>query len=167
MKTNACYRQIFAEFIHGVKESKPQWYSIKPLHNDIASLADLMEVSSENLQTLLVKGGLGKLGRDKKLMSFQPSKFESFCSEFTIEEACETTLRYVKGLKTKQWFVRRLGTEYFGDLCVPGNKGRAPRVKNIQALQHDFKDTISALASQRQAEVDHPVTQKEQEEQST
>ncbi len=70
MKTNACYRENFAEFVEGVKESEAQWYSIKPLHNDIPSLADLMEVSSENLQTLLVKGGLGKLGRDKKLMSF-------------------------------------------------------------------------------------------------
>ena len=61
MKTNACYREIFAEFIEGVKESEAQWYSIKPLHNDIPSLAELMEFSSENLQTLLVKGGLGKL----------------------------------------------------------------------------------------------------------
>jgi hypothetical protein len=50
---------------------------------------------------------------------------------------------------------------------VPGTKGRAPRVKNIQALRQDFKDTISALASQQQAEVDHPVPKKEQEEQST
>jgi hypothetical protein len=166
MKTNACYREIFAEFVEGVKESEAQWYSIKPLHNDIPSLADLMEVSSENLQTLLVKGGLGKLGRDKKLMSFQPSKFESFRSEFTIEEACETTLRYVKGLKTKQWFVR-LGTKYLGDLRVPGTKGRAPRVQNIRSLRQDFKDTISALASQRQAEAEHPVPRKEQEEQST
>jgi hypothetical protein len=53
MKTNACYREIFAEFIDVVKESEAQWYSIKPLHNNIPSLADLMEVSSENLQTLL------------------------------------------------------------------------------------------------------------------
>jgi hypothetical protein len=166
MKMNACYREIFAQFVEGVIESEAQWYSIKPLHNEIPSLADLMEVSSENLQTLLVKGGLGKLGREKELMSFQPSKFESFRSEFSIEEACETTLRYVKGLKTKQWFIR-LGTKYFGDLCVPGTKGRAPRVKNIRALRQDFKDTISALASQRQAEADHPVPQKEQEEQST
>jgi hypothetical protein len=125
METNACYRESFAEFVEGVQESEAQWYSIKPLHNEIPSLADLKEVSSENMQTLLVKGSLGKLGRDKELMSFQPSKFESFCSEFSIEEACETTLRYVKGLKTKQWFVR-LGTKYFGDLCVPGTKGRAP-----------------------------------------
>jgi hypothetical protein len=40
-------------------------------------------------------------------------------------------------------------------------------VKNIQALRQDFKDTISAPASQQQAEVDHPVPKKEQEEQST
>jgi hypothetical protein len=166
METNACYREIFAEFVEGVQESKVQWYSVKPLHNEIPSLADLMEVSSENLQTLLVKGGLGKLGRDKELMSFQPSKFESFLSKFSIEEACETTLLYVKGLKTKQWFIR-LGTKYFGDLCVPGTKGPAPGVKNIRALPRDFKDTISALASQRQAEADQPLPQKEQEEQQS
>jgi hypothetical protein len=122
METNACYREIFAEFVEGVQESEAQWYSIKPLHNEIPSLADPMEVSLENLQTLLVKGGLGKLGRDKELMSFQPSKFESFRSKFSMEDVCETTLQYVKGLKTKQWFVR-LGTKYFGDLCVPGTKG--------------------------------------------
>jgi hypothetical protein len=52
MKRNACYRQIFAEFLHGVKESKPQWYSIKPLHYDIASLADLMEVHENLLRDL-------------------------------------------------------------------------------------------------------------------
>jgi hypothetical protein len=101
METNTCNREIFAEFVEGVQESEAQWYSIKPLHNESPSLADPMEVSSENLQTLLVKGGLGKLGRDKELMSFRPSKFESFRSKFSIEEACETSLRYVKGLKTK------------------------------------------------------------------
>jgi hypothetical protein len=50
---------------------------------------------------------------------------------------------------------------------VPGTKGQATRVKNIWVLQQDFKDTISALASQRQAEADHPVAQKEPKEQST
>jgi hypothetical protein len=166
METNAFYREILAQFVEGAQELEAQCYSIKPLHNEILSLADLMEVSSENLQNLLVKGGLGKLGRDKELMSFQPSKYESFRSKFSIEEACETTLQYVKDLKTKQWLVR-LGTKYFGDLGVPGTKGRAPRVKNIWALQQDFKDTLSALASQRQAEADHPVPQKEQEEQQS
>jgi hypothetical protein len=86
IKTNdACYREIFAEFVEGIKESEAQWYSIKPLLNDTPSLADLMEVSSENLQTHLVKGSLGKLGQDKRLMSFQPSKLESFCSKFLNE----------------------------------------------------------------------------------
>jgi hypothetical protein len=63
-------------------------------------------------------------------MNFPPSKFESFHSKFIIEEACETTLQYAKGLETKQWFVR-LGTKYFGDLPVPVTKGWALQVKNI------------------------------------
>jgi hypothetical protein len=50
---------------------------------------------------------------------------------------------------------------------VPGTKSQAPRVKNIRALRQDFKDTISALASQRQAEADHPLLQKKKEEQQS
>jgi hypothetical protein len=42
------------------------------------SLANLLEVSADNLQTLFVKAGLAKLGQDNKIYSFQPSKFESF-----------------------------------------------------------------------------------------
>jgi hypothetical protein len=54
-----------------VKESEVQWYSIKPLQNSIPSLAGLLEVSAENLQCLLVKGGLGKFRKVDKLFKFQ------------------------------------------------------------------------------------------------
>jgi hypothetical protein len=47
----------------------------------------------DNLQSLLVMFGLQKLGQDNKLFSFQASKFETFCSKFTIEYACETVSR--------------------------------------------------------------------------
>jgi hypothetical protein len=152
MTTKAGYQEIFAEFIAGAKQSPAQWYSLKPLHKGIPSLADLLEVSSENLQTLLTKAGLGKLGQRDKFFSFQTSKFESFRSEFMIQDACEATHRKVKGLKTKQWFVR-LGTMYYGDLCDPGTNRRAPRVQNIRSLRKDFNDTISGFAStQRQTD---------------
>ena len=62
MSPKAGYQESFAEFVEGAKWSPAQWYSIKPLHNGILSLADLLEVSAENLQTLLTKTGLGKLG---------------------------------------------------------------------------------------------------------
>jgi hypothetical protein len=112
MSTKAGYQEIFADFFTRAKSLQAQWYSLKPLHSGIPSLADLLEVSPENLQTLLTKAGLGKFtGRDK-LFSFQPSKFESFRSEFMIQDACDTTRRQVKGMKTKQWFVR-LGSQYY------------------------------------------------------
>ncbi len=142
MCTMAGYQEIFAEFIQGAKPSEAQWYSIKPLHQGIPSLADLLEVSSENLQILLMKAGTGNLGKRDKLFSFQSSKFESFRSSFTIQDACETTQRKVKGMKTKQWFVR-LGTQFIGDLSDPGTTGRAPRVKNIRAVRRDFQDVIA------------------------
>jgi hypothetical protein len=66
-----------------------------------------------------------------------------------LQDACETTRRRVKGLKSKQWFVR-LGANYLGDLADPGVKGHAPRVQNIRSLGNDFNDTISRLASQQQ-----------------
>jgi hypothetical protein len=84
MSPKVGYREIFAEFVEGAKQSPAQWYSIKPLHNGIPSLADLLEVSAENLQTLLSKAGLGKLAQRDKLFSFHSSKFESFRSEFMI-----------------------------------------------------------------------------------
>jgi hypothetical protein len=43
---NASYQEIFAEFVVGAKESEAPWCSIKPLQNDIPSLADLLEVSA-------------------------------------------------------------------------------------------------------------------------
>jgi hypothetical protein len=156
MSPKAGYQEIFAEFVVGAKQSPAQWYSIKPLQNGIPSLADLLEVSVENLQTLLSKAGLGKLGQSNKFLRFQSSKFESFPSEFMIQDACEMTQGQVKGLNSKQWFLR-LGTKYFGDLCDPGTNGGAPRVQNIWSLRQDFKDTISGLASvQLQTEATSP-----------
>ena len=147
MKTS--YQEIFAEFVEGAKPSEAQWYLVKPLHKGIPSLADLLEVSSENLQILLMKAGIGNLGQRDKLFSFQASKFESFRLEYMLQDACETTRRRIKGLKSKQWFVR-LGTKYLGDLADPGVNGRAPRVQNIRSLRKDFNDTISWLASSPQ-----------------
>jgi hypothetical protein len=117
---------------------------VKPLHKGIPSLADLLEVSSENLQILLMKAGIGNLGQRDELFSFQLSQFKSF-----LQDACETTRWRVKGLKSKQWFVR-LATIYLGDLADPGVNGCAPRVQNICSLKKDFNDTISRLASQQQ-----------------
>ena len=151
MCTKAGYQEIFAEFVEGAKQSEAQWYSLKPLHKGIPSLADLLEVSSENLHILLMKAGIGNLGQCDKLFSFQLSKFESFHSEYMLQDACETTRRQVKGLKSKQWFVR-LGTNYLGDLANPGVNGRAPRVQNIRSLRKDFNNTISRLASQQEME---------------
>jgi hypothetical protein len=63
MSMDVAYQEILAGFVVGVKESEAQWYSIKPLGNVIPSLTNLLEVSAENLQCLLVKGGLGKFGK--------------------------------------------------------------------------------------------------------
>ncbi len=162
MATNTSYQEILAEFVTGVKESQAQWYSVKPLQNGIPSLADLLEVSAENLQSLFAKAGLGKLGHDNNLFSFQASKFESFRSVFMIQDACEVTHRKVKGLKTKQWFVR-LGTGYIGDLSDPGTKGRAPRVTNIRAKRGDFQDAMSKLPFLRQGRLIQEEDSKEDE----
>jgi hypothetical protein len=41
--------------VEGAKPSEARWYSVKPLHKGIPSLADLLEVMSENLQIILMK----------------------------------------------------------------------------------------------------------------
>jgi hypothetical protein len=56
MSTKASYQEIFASFFKEVGRSEAHWYSFKPLHKDIPSLADLLEVSQENLRKLFVKG---------------------------------------------------------------------------------------------------------------
>jgi hypothetical protein len=57
-------------------------------------------LSAENLQTILKKAGLlGKLGEHDKLFSFLPLKFDSFCAEFMIQDACETPA----GTVSKVW----------------------------------------------------------------
>jgi hypothetical protein len=81
MSAKASHQEILAEFVEGAKQSPAQWYSLKPLQNGIPSLADLMEVSSENLHIIFKNAGLGKLGQRNKMFSFQPSNFESFRSE--------------------------------------------------------------------------------------
>ncbi len=88
-----------------------QWYSLKPLQSEILSLADLLEVSPENLQHLFVEGGLGKLGRADKSFFFLASQFESFRAAFMMEDNCEVTRCKIKGMKTKQCF-GRLCTQY-------------------------------------------------------
>jgi hypothetical protein len=40
MFIKAGYQEIFAEFVEGAKPSEAQWYSVKPLHKGIPSLAD-------------------------------------------------------------------------------------------------------------------------------
>jgi hypothetical protein len=155
MSTSSGYQAIFAEFVERVKDSDAQWYSIKHLQPDIPSLADLLGVTADNLETLIVKFGLGKSAKHNNLVSFQASKFESFRSAFTIQELCETTQGKVKGRKTKEWFVR-LGTNYIGDLAVPGStKGRA-RLTNICAIRQEFKEAIAKLKIRQQAEEADP-----------
>jgi hypothetical protein len=95
-------QEFFAEFVEGTTPSEAQWYSVKALHKGIPSLADLLQVSSENLQILLMKAGIGNLGQRDKLFSFQSSKFESLRSEYMLQDAFETTRRRVSGLKSKQ-----------------------------------------------------------------
>jgi hypothetical protein len=66
--------------LKGSKSLKPNGtYSIKPLLNDIRSLADLLGVSAENIQGLFSKGGLGKIKIDKNIFGFHASNFESVC----------------------------------------------------------------------------------------
>jgi hypothetical protein len=69
-----------------VKESEAQWYSINPLYHDILSLADPLKAPADNLLSLLVIFGLGKLGQDNKCFSFQQgaSNFKTFGLTFTI-----------------------------------------------------------------------------------
>ena len=101
---------MFTDFFERVKYSESQLYSIKPLDPNKTRLTGLLGVLAENLQTMLVDIGLGRLVQDKKLFRFQASKFERFCSKFTIQKLCETNQCKVKGTKLKQWFVR-LGTQ--------------------------------------------------------
>jgi hypothetical protein len=54
MSKKGSYQEIFADFLVGVKESESQWGSIKPRQNNISSLADLLKVLVDNLQSLLV-----------------------------------------------------------------------------------------------------------------
>jgi hypothetical protein len=163
MSTKVGLQEAFAAFVKEVSRSEAHWYSLKPLHNDIPSLADLLEVSPENLQRLFAKGGLGRLGKDEKIFYFHAPKFDSFRAAFMIEDDCEITQLQIKGLRTKQWFVR-LGSRFYGDLCQPGTKGRAPRVQNIRVIRQCFKNTISRLSSQlQQAEVARPPAQEEEE----
>jgi hypothetical protein len=113
-----------------------------------------------------VKGGLGKLGRADKSFSFQASQFDSFRAVFMIEENCEVTRCKIKGMKTKQWFVR-LGSQYYGDLCDPGTKGRAPRVQNIRAKRRDFQDAICKLPPTQEAEPVEVEETKEDDDEDT
>jgi hypothetical protein len=101
-KKSPGYQEILAEFVEGVKESEAQWYLIKSLHTDIACFADPLKISADNLQSFFLEGGLGKIRSDDKLFSFQASKFEIFCSMFTIQDACEMTQHKLKGMKTKE-----------------------------------------------------------------
>jgi hypothetical protein len=88
-----------------------QWYFLRPLHSEIPSLADLLEVSPENLQHLSVKGGLEKLGRADKSFCFLASQFESFRATYMMEENCEVRQCKIKGMKPKEWSVG-LGSQY-------------------------------------------------------
>jgi hypothetical protein len=65
-----------------------------------------------------------------------------------MEDNCEVMRCKIKGMKTKQWFVR-LGSQYYGDLGVPGTKGHAPQVQNIRAIPRDSHDAVSKLPSPR------------------
>ena len=124
MSSKGGYQEIIASFFKEVGTSEAHWYSLKPLHSEIPSLADLQEVSAENLQGLLVKGGLGKLGGGEKTFSFQASQFDSFWAVFMIQEDCQVMRCKIKGLKTKQSLVR------LGSLNPSlGNNNRAARQK--------------------------------------
>ena len=97
MSTKASYQEIFAAFFKEVGRSAARWYSLKPLVGEIPSLADLLEVSPDNLQHLFVKGGLGNLGGADKSFCFLASQFESLRAVFMLEDNCEVTRCKIKG----------------------------------------------------------------------
>jgi hypothetical protein len=99
MSTKEGFQEAFAAFFKEANRSSAQWYSLRPLHDEIPSLADVMEVSPENLQRLLVKGGLGRFGKDEKIFYFNGPKFNSFRAAFMIEDDCEVTQCRLSGLR--------------------------------------------------------------------
>jgi hypothetical protein len=78
MSATGSYQEIFAEFIVGVKEFEFQWYFIKPLQNNILSLANLLEVSIANLPTLFVKGDLESWDKATKYMASNVPNLKAF-----------------------------------------------------------------------------------------
>jgi hypothetical protein len=98
-----------------------------------------------------VKSGFGKLGPNNKSFSFQASKFEGFRSSFTMQGACETTQRKLKGTKkhaksdTLCCAIRDNFASAF--VCVPSSKGFVRVKKNTNATKC-LPDVLMALGGQ-------------------
>jgi hypothetical protein len=45
------FQEAFAAFFKEVNRSEAQWYSLKPLHNEIPSLSDVLEVSCQRISS--------------------------------------------------------------------------------------------------------------------
>jgi hypothetical protein len=110
------YQVIFADFFVGAAAAEAHWYSMKTIHEGIPTLASVFGISQENLNLLLVAGGLGILRKDGKLV-FKKAKFASFLDENCLNDKCELVERQPKGF-LNQVMSMKVGATYWAEMML-------------------------------------------------
>ena len=135
MSVNTRYQEIFGTFFLGASGAQAHAYPIKSLDTSIPSLASLIGLPQDNLQTVLLRSGFASVRKNGQFI-FSSDKFQAFLNENKLDNICKVIQRKPKEFQNQQWYVRD-GSLYRGDALVPGTKGIEPIIRNIQ----DFDET--------------------------
>jgi hypothetical protein len=137
---------IFATFLSAAAKADAHWYSVRSLSEGVPSLAALLGVSSNNLDTILTLSGFGRIQKGGGLVFLQ-DKFKNFLVTSETEAVCEHSVFKIPGFKKSQHFIR-VGAVNVSKMSKPGTNGLlGPRIHNVRTLQTNFINSIASRST--------------------
>jgi hypothetical protein len=96
---------FFAAFLSAAAKADAHWYSMKSLSEGVPSLAELLGVSSDNLDQILSLSGFGWIQKGGGLV-FLADNFKKFLVMSDTEAFYEHTVFKIQGFSKSQHFIR-------------------------------------------------------------
>ena len=101
-------------------QGRSRYYSVKSIHKNIPNLAGLLDVSQDNVNTLLATSGLASLGNNRNLLFWKNKLWDISLSKHELQDKCELVQCKPTEIPNQHWFIK------VGTISYPWNKLTTP-----------------------------------------